>query len=164
VSAAREFERAPKGKGVTTTVGQPEKPLNSSLAAPLQGPVSLNLPFSSESAGEVRRALASWLTHLGSNESVINDARLVVTELVGNAVRHASPLANGTVLVRWHHDADQLVLSVCDGGGDSSPVAEETELDSERGRGLVIVQALALRWCVEHNHRVHAVHVRMPLL
>jgi serine/threonine-protein kinase RsbW len=138
--------------------------LITSLAAPLQGPVSLNLPFSSESAGEVRRALASWLVHNGSAESLIHDARLVATELVGNAVLHATPLANGTVLVRWRREGGDLVLSVCDGGGTSVPTAEKPPPDSEHGRGLAIVDALSLRWWVERTQRIHAVHVLLPLL
>ena len=133
------------------------------LAAPLQGPVALNLPFTSASAGEVRRALTSWLTHQQAPDLVIHDARLVSTELVSNAVRHASPLANGTMLVRWHREDDAVVISVCDGGGSSDPVLVDADAEAERGRGLAIVDALCLRWWVQRGHGVHTVHVRLPL-
>jgi len=137
--------------------------LSVTLAAPLQGPVALNLPFSSESAGTARRALVSWLTHQGSPESVIDDARLIATELVANAVRHAGPLRNATLLVRWRREGSELLLSVCDGGSDTRPEMLSVPAESESGRGLAIVQALSARWRIEHTAKVHAVHVYLSL-
>ena len=133
------------------------------LAAPLQGPVALNLPFTGTSAGTARRALTSWLEHQQAAEMTINDARLVATELISNAIRHASPLANDTLLVRWHREDDDLVLSVCDGGGASDPVLVDADTEAERGRGLSIVDVLSKRWWVQRSHGVHTVHVRLPL-
>lgn len=133
------------------------------MSAPLDGPVSLNIPFSPESAGHVRDALESWLGHRGSAPHVVDDARLVATELVGNAVRHASPLGNGTVLVRWAAEESTLALSVCDGGGTTRPEqVDATPLDLG-GRGLAIVDALSSRWWVEHTSQLHTVHVRLAL-
>ncbi|WP_183407749.1 ATP-binding protein [Nocardioides marmoriginsengisoli] len=133
------------------------------LAAPLQGPVSLSLPFSAESAGAVRRALVSWLAHQGSSPVTIHDARLVATELVANSIRHATPLRNQTLLVRWRREGDDLVLSVCDGGGSTEPRVVTADYDAERGRGLAIVEALSLRWWTERTRRIHVVHVLIPL-
>lgn len=133
------------------------------MTAPLQGPVSMSMPFSPESAARVRVALQSWLHHRGSEESVVDDARLVATELVGNAVRHASPLRNGTVLVRWQEVDSQLVMSVCDGGGDSRPERRVAAPDDVRGRGLQLVDALSSTWWVEDTSHLRTVHVRMTL-
>lgn len=133
------------------------------MAVPLDGPVSMSIPFAPESAGRVREALESWLDHRGSAEQVVDAARLVATELVGNAVRHASPLGNGTVLVRWQEEDSALVLSVCDGGGPSQPAQVEAAPDAVGGRGLVIVDALSSTWWVEHTSRLHTVHVRLAL-
>ena len=91
------------------------------MTAPLQGPVTMNVPFAPESAARVRAALESWLEHRGSDAEIVDDVRLIATELVGNAVRHASPLNNGTVLVRWREEDATLVLSVADGGGPTRP-------------------------------------------
>jgi serine/threonine-protein kinase RsbW len=137
--------------------------LSSFLAAPLQGPVALNLPFNAQSAGTVRRALTSWLVHHQASDAALNDARLIATELVSNAVRHAAPLANNSMLVRWHREDDELVVSVCDGGGSSDPALVVAGAEAERGRGLAIVDALSKRWWVQRNHGVHTVHVRLPL-
>lgn len=138
-------------------------PVSTQLAAPLQGPVSLSLPFAAESAGEVRRALVSWLQHHGSDDQTIADARLVATELVGNAITHAEPLANGSVLVRWQRNGPELLLTVCDGGGLTEPRMRVAAPDEEHGRGLRIIEALGLRWYAERSRRLHAVHVRIPL-
>ncbi len=133
------------------------------MAVPLDGPVSMSMPFSPLSAARVRAALASWLDHRGSAPAVVDDARLVATELVGNAVRHASPLGNGTVLVRWAAEGTVLVLSVCDGGGTTSPEKVDAALDDVDGRGLALVAALSSKWWVERTSRLHTVHVRLAL-
>ena len=137
--------------------------MSSFLAAPLQGPVALNLPFTGQSAGTVRRALTSWLEHQQASDTAVNDARLIATELVSNAVRHAAPLSNDTMLVRWHREDEDLVISVCDGGGSTDPALVSADSDSERGRGLAIVDALSQRWWVQRAHDVHTVHVRLRL-
>ena len=133
------------------------------MAAALDGPVSMSLPFSPQSAARVRDALETWLAHRGSAPHVVDDARLIATELIGNAVRHASPLGNGTVLVRWDAEDATLALSVCDGGGESEPRQVEASPDDVRGRGLAIVDALSSTWWVEHASQLHTVHVRLSL-
>ena len=133
------------------------------MTAPLQGPVSMSMPFAPESASHVRQALGSWLGHRGSAPHVVDDARLVATELIGNAVKHASPLDNGTVLVQWQEEDAALVLSVCDGGGPTEPQQLESEPYDIDGRGLTIVNALSSAWWVEHATKLHTVRVRLPL-
>lgn len=133
------------------------------MSAQLDGPVCVTVPFSPESAAQVRAALATWLDHRGLPPEVVDDARLVATELVGNAVRHASPLGNGSVLVRWAEEDSALTLSVCDGGGATRPAQVEADPDDVHGRGLGIVDALSAAWWVEHNRQLHTVHVRLPL-
>lgn len=129
------------------------------VATPLRGPVSMSLPFTAASAGEVRRALEGWLTHHGYADGVVDDARLVVTELIGNAIRHASPLPNGTLLVRWRLEGGRLLLTVCDGGGATVPTRIKSGPDAVGGRGLAIVEALSASWWVERTLQACAVHV-----
>ena len=133
------------------------------VAAPLQGPVSMSLPFSAESARAVRDALSAWLIHQGAGAEAIADARLVATELVSNALRHAAPLSNGTMLVRWQRRAGRLQLSVSDGGGTSVPIVLDAPEEADGGRGLAIVEALTARWWVERQPWLQAVHVDVAL-
>lgn len=82
-------------------------------------------------------------------DSEASDAvALVVAELASNAVLHGRvPGRDFAVRLVYEPDAAFLRVEVSDthdalpGGGDPGP-------GSERGRGLVIVEALALRWGV----------------
>ena len=88
---------------------------------PASEPVTLALPFSAESAAVARHQLRDWLHGHGAGGDYLDDARLVLSELVGNAVRHARPLSDDTLRVEWdRHDAG-LDIAVTDGGSVSSP-------------------------------------------
>jgi anti-sigma regulatory factor (Ser/Thr protein kinase) len=78
-----------------------------------------------------------------------DDAAILVTELVANVVDHVEGAASLT-----------LELAVSDGwlriavvdGSSIRPVVRELERDQPRGRGLLLVQAIADRWGTE-DHR-----------
>jgi anti-sigma regulatory factor (Ser/Thr protein kinase) len=101
------------------------------------------------SAGEVRRQLGADLADAGLPAAVIGDATLVVSELVGNAVRYATPLPGGVLEVSWTVDPECVRLRVSDGGGPSVPARYDAGPEDARGRGLAIVTALARSWGVE---------------
>jgi anti-sigma regulatory factor (Ser/Thr protein kinase) len=83
---------------------------------------------------------------------IIEDALVVVTELVGNAVRHARPLRganrSGVVILRWDATKSQVRIDVTDGGGMQQPHVEPPSLADTGGRGLAIVSAVASDWGV----------------
>lgn len=83
---------------------------------------------------------------------LVEDALVVVTELVGNAVRHARPLrgANkeGVVHLRWDVTGPSIRIEVTDGGGSHQPHVEPPSLADTGGRGLAIVSAVASDWGV----------------
>jgi anti-sigma regulatory factor (Ser/Thr protein kinase) len=137
--------------------------MSSGPAAAQPGSVTLTVPFAPTSAGLVRRALQSWMREQGCSSEHIEDARLVATELVGNAVRHARPIDPGHVLVRWHRDRGALVLSISDGGGTSVPQERSVGTRAEGGRGLNIVSALVQRWWVDRELHRNTVHALVPL-
>lgn len=101
------------------------------------------------SAGEVRRQLGADLADAGLPSAVIGDATLVVSELVGNAVRYATPLPGGVLEVSWTVEPECVRLRVSDGGGPSVPARYDAGPEDVRGRGLAIVTALARSWGVE---------------
>jgi serine/threonine-protein kinase RsbW len=73
-----------------------------------------------------------------------DDVALAVAELFGNAVMHGP--AGGRVLAGyclWHEGARILV---CDGGGAGPPRVVHGAGLAEGGRGLRVVDALAVRW------------------
>ena len=84
-------------------------------------------------------------------DSLAGDAELLLSELVGNAVRHARPLPGGVVRVTWEVATREVVLRVTDGGSPNGHRPRETTAGPEAvsGRGLAIVATLARRWGVE---------------
>lgn len=125
-------------------------------------PCALDLPFSAESAGVARAQLMEWLDGLGDRDKR-DDARLVVSELVGNAVRHARPLADGTMRIAWGHDDDVIDIAVTDGGALTTPEKLDAGVSDLAGRGLAIVETLATKWWVESTRSRTTVHALLDL-
>ncbi|WP_310961637.1 ATP-binding protein [Nocardioides terrisoli] len=115
-------------------------------------PQHLRLPFAAESVGVARHALDDWLAGAiptGAPVGFLDDCALVVSELVGNAVRHARPLTDGTVDVDWACTDGSLEIAVTDGGGRTAPRKRHAASTDQSGRGLAIVDLLTTGWWVE---------------
>jgi anti-sigma regulatory factor (Ser/Thr protein kinase) len=126
-------------------------------------PMAFDLPFSPESASVARRHLVEWMRDLGAGDETSDDARLVVSELVGNAVRHARPLADGTMRVAWKSRDYGIDIAVTDGGALTTPERVEAGVSDLAGRGLTIVETLAARWWVESTRSRTTVHALLAL-
>ncbi|SFY36628.1 ATP-binding protein [Streptomyces atratus] len=108
----------------------------------------LALPNTSSAAKLSRDFIASLLT-VSRHRGLVDDARLCVTELVTNAHRHTrtSLIRVGVTVQR-----KQVTISVADDDHWALPeppafreVREEAR-EREGGRGLLIVEQLALAW------------------
>lgn len=79
-------------------------------------------------------------------KEVVDDAELLVSELITNAL-HAAAAMRQTLPIRlWLlSDTTRLVVSVWD-GNPHPPVRVSVGNDAENGRGLVLVEALSDRW------------------
>ncbi len=108
----------------------------------------LMLPYTASSVGVARRRLIGDLTEAGVYEATACDAGLVISELISNALRHATPLPGSTVRVSWRLDEDGIEVAVSDGGGPTVPAVNQPGLNAIGGRGLGIVDRLAQRWGV----------------
>jgi serine/threonine-protein kinase RsbW len=99
----------------------------------------------------VRAARERLRVALGGScsDSRMEDARIVVSELVANALRHAQPLEDHTIAVGWTVKPDAIRVSVTDGGSTSTPATRKPGELATGGRGLKVVQTLADRWGVE---------------
>jgi two-component sensor histidine kinase len=88
----------------------------------------------------------------GIASRVVDDAALVISELVGNAVRHGAPLTGGGIRVAWTVTDSLVRVEVADGG--RGPLRHEVieprpgggSADAENGRGLAIVALLTTSW------------------
>jgi anti-sigma regulatory factor (Ser/Thr protein kinase) len=73
-------------------------------------------------------------------------AVLLTSELVTNALAHTLSGAGGSFEVIVWRDAGTVLVAVLDDGSDRSPATVGVDLESESGRGLGLVAALADRW------------------
>jgi anti-sigma regulatory factor (Ser/Thr protein kinase) len=109
--------------------------------------VEHELAVTPEAAAEARHAL----DHVGDvvPMSKLRDVRLLVSELVTNAVRHAN-LAPGDVILLVFEVADHAFrVEVHDPGGGFVPTAPAPDPTRPSGWGLYLVAELADRWGVD---------------
>ncbi|MFJ3998757.1 ATP-binding protein [Streptomyces parvus] len=80
----------------------------------------------------------------------LEDASLVIGELATNAALHGYVPGRDFRITLSVYD-DVLRIEVADARGDRDPVKREPSGDSEGGRGLLLVEALSVRWGTEHG-------------
>lgn len=128
----------------------------------VSSPNSLRLPFTASSVGVARSTLRTWMTENGVDQEAIEDARLIVSELVANSVRHAQPLSDGSLVVCWTVAENGSVdVAVTDGGSPTSPRAMTASSVAVSGRGMAIVDMLSVRWWTERTAARSTVHALM---
>jgi anti-sigma regulatory factor (Ser/Thr protein kinase) len=125
---------------------------------PFAGEISLSLPPDAQSCGLARRAVRAFcrtnrLAHLA------DDAELLTSELVGNAVEYAhqtvaltAQCTSASVTVRVSDDDAQVLVPA-----PSAP----SEL-AERGRGLFVVSQVAGDWGTSRQGDTKSVWFRLP--
>ncbi len=99
----------------------------------------------------------------GRSPEVVEDARLVISELVANSVRHARPLADGQVQVSFGVESGGILVSVTDGGSTTRPRALDAPASALAGRGMAIVDRLSQEWWTERTGSRSTVHALLPL-
>jgi serine/threonine-protein kinase RsbW len=106
-----------------------------------------HLPVTPEAASVARHALDGLADDRPDGR--MRDVRLLISELVTNAVRHAN-LASGDVIELVIEIADQtLRVEVHDPGGGFVPSAPSPDPARPSGWGLYLVAELADRWGVD---------------
>lgn len=126
-----------------------EVPTSSIMAVP-HGPAGV---------GEARHRMRKELRAGGVPDSVIDDAVLILSELLSNAYRHGRPLSRdngdrgpddpGLVRAAWRVDGrGRLTVEVTDGGGPTRPFPATPSVTARGGRGLNIINALSQDWGV----------------
>ena len=95
------------------------------------------LAFTPHAPSQARRAITDWAHGRGLGQ-VADDMVLVVSELVTNAVMHASPAVTLEVELGEH----EVVLAVEDGTA-ARPTRRLSNSASEGGRGMLLVERLS---------------------
>ncbi|MEW1749396.1 ATP-binding protein [Streptomyces angustmyceticus] len=153
IGAFIPWRGAKEVSGVALVVAQ-EVPTSSIMAVP-HGPVGV---------GMARRRMREELLASGVQDTVVDDAVLVLSELLSNSCRHARPIyENGSpdfvtpgakdtpasVRASWRIDAQgRLTVAVTDGGGPTRPLPATPSVTARGGRGLAIIRSLAKDWGV----------------
>jgi len=125
--------------------------------------VTLRVPFAASSVSVARQALKNWLVDSHVRREAVDDARVVISELVGNSVRHAQPLAEGDIVVSWLVDDRGLQISVTDGGSGTRPRKVNASSSALAGRGMAIVETLADSWWADRTRTSSTVHAILSL-
>jgi anti-sigma regulatory factor (Ser/Thr protein kinase) len=110
---------------------------------------SVPLPADTTAPGQARRFLRDVLATWHVEVDIRDAAELCVSELVTNAVIHTATSAELTAEL----DGERLTVLVRD-GGSTGTVHRTSEQDDPllvSGRGLILVDAVASAWAVEHG-------------
>jgi anti-sigma regulatory factor (Ser/Thr protein kinase) len=108
--------------------------------------LELSLRGSAEAPARARRAIAALRDELGPD--LLDRARLLVTELVANSVKHAR---SDRVGLRVVVTDDSVWTEVSDRGPGFAPTPRGFTDDPGSGWGLFLVGHLADRWGVVHD-------------
>jgi len=110
--------------------------------------LEVSLAQDREAPRRAREHVGLFLDAHGIEPEVRDEARLIVSELVTNAVVHAAEPITLEVAVR---DAG-LLVEVCDGDDRAAVIAaRHANGDAMSGRGLTIIDAFSHRWGVRHH-------------
>lgn len=126
-------------------------------------PVSVvTVPHERTGVRLARHAFADQLEAAGVRPEDRDDAMLVLSELVSNAVKHAAPLPSGDIRVRWEVLDDLLHIEITDGGAGTRPHASVAALSALGGRGLDIVRTVSTQWGVTEGEDSVTVWAEVP--
>lgn len=105
------------------------------------------LPAGPAAPAEARRTIAEWLSGAVDGRA-IEDIKLLVSEIVTNAVRH--PSLDGPIEMGMRLGGERVRVEVSDPGGEDfrKPAVSAPPPDALGGRGLLIVDRVASRWGV----------------
>lgn len=117
------------------------------------------VPHHARSAAAVRRWLAELVGDLAATH--LADLHAVATELICNAVRHATPLPDGDLAVHFQIEGSTIEFAVTDGGASTRPFVRALNTNAADGRGLLIVTALADQWGVRDENHGRTVWARL---
>lgn len=104
------------------------------------------LPFTCAAPASARSQFRGFAPKLSG--TTLDDALVMVSELVTNAIQHGMP----EVTLQFWLRADRITVAVLDrGDAPVSLICPAPPSDHPHGRGLMIVSALAARWGVRRS-------------
>jgi serine/threonine-protein kinase RsbW len=123
---------------------------------------SVIVPHEGHGVSLARHTFANELASAGVSDEVRQDAVLVLSELVSNAVKHGAPLPNGAVRVSWSIAQECLHIAITDGGAVTRPSPAVATVFALGGRGLDIVRMISTEWGVNQDGSSVTVWAEVP--
>jgi serine/threonine-protein kinase RsbW len=113
--------------------------------------------------GEERQLslMRRWLESLLPDCPARDDALLIATELGTNALRHTASGRDGHFVLEVTWQGSAVRVAVEDGGAAGAPQVIDDPA-GERGRGLLVVQGLSVRFGVHGDHLGRTVWAVVP--
>ncbi|MFF7976221.1 ATP-binding protein [Streptomyces sp. NPDC007905] len=111
--------------------------------------VHLHLRSAASEVGKARAAVGEALLSWGCPSGVVDDSRLLVSELLANAIKYAPDTWTTLDLMQI---GDRLLVEVTDGSA-AQPVVHQAGPQEEQGRGMFLVQAIASAWGARRDRR-----------
>ncbi|MFC4012638.1 ATP-binding protein [Nonomuraea purpurea] len=128
----------------------------------------MRFPGRSEIVSDVRIYAAHWLVmalpDAADDENLLENLRLLVTELAANAIKHtmSGRWKHGSFRVRLWLGADRIRIEVVDQGWWSGPRLHDALFETS-GRGLQILAAVATKWGVRRRWFGRNVWFELPI-
>lgn len=144
------------GQSAGQGAGEPLVLLARTRALPRDRVLTLDLPPGSEAAPIAREATRRQLDVWGAGGDTAFTAELVVSELVGNAVRHGTPPLRLRLIL-----GQTLTCEVSD-AASSAPHVQHARTVDETGRGLFILATLADQWGARYHTKGKTVWAELP--
>jgi len=110
--------------------------------------LELSLPPEADSVARARTEVCNAVADDLPDDDRVETLRLLVSEVVTNAVRHGDGASPVELHARWNAE---VRVEVCDHGSGFTPHPRRGALDEPGGFGLYLVGRLADRWGVETN-------------
>jgi anti-sigma regulatory factor (Ser/Thr protein kinase) len=107
-----------------------------------------------DAPAEARAAVSEWLTGRIA-DGVLEDARLLLSELVTNCVQHADLTADARIRIGALLADGNLRLDVRDPGRDATVTRRTPDPSEGSGYGLHLVETVAARWGVNQTPGTH---------
>jgi anti-sigma regulatory factor (Ser/Thr protein kinase) len=128
--------------------GTPRRPTDGSIARDLDIAFAVSPDAPARARGEVN----AWLAHGSSHDSLIDDALLLVSELVSNCVRHARITPDQLLHLTASRGEETLHLELHDAGTGGTVVRRTPQHhDAAGGFGFDLVAQLSSAWGVERD-------------
>lgn len=122
-------------------------PVPNAASSARNATVRLQLDCGPEAAAAARAAIS--MLHGCAPRELLDDARLLTSEVVTNAVRHSDAPAGSVVDLEVSASAERVTVEVADEGAGFTPRRRTADQSQGSGWGLHLVERLASDWGVE---------------